>query len=143
MDGHKAMNLRQLRGWVLLAAMCAGGTGPVAAQGAWVEFSQTATSTAFYDPSSIKPDPSRQIAYLAWWRSVLSTPNSVDGKPYSSHLALYRVDCLNRGLMQREMHYFSSTGVEVSTAGLGSEMLPMPDTLGDSFVKVVCARANR
>lgn len=113
------------------------------AQNAWVEFGSTDGSTAYFDQTSIRPDLSRDLAYFAWWRADLRVSAVVDGKPYKSHLTNYRVDCTRRTLQQREMYFFSPSGTQVARDGAVSEVLPTPGTLGESFVKAICARAGR
>ena len=113
------------------------------AQGAWVEFARPNGSTASFDQTTIEPDLSREVAYFAWWRADLSAPSIIDGKSYTSHLGRYRVDCMRRTLQQSELLYFSAAGKQVAADGTSSEALPIANTLGATFVKVICARAGR
>lgn len=115
----------------------------VAAQNGWVQFANTDGSTAYFDQTSIQPDLSREVAYFAWWRADLASPSVVDGKTFTSHLASYRVDCLRRTLQQRERSFFSAAGKQVGFDGPSSESLPTPNSLGESFVRAICARAGR
>ncbi|MDN6885319.1 hypothetical protein QMO14_17065 [Variovorax sp. CAN2819] len=113
------------------------------AQSPWVEFASNDGSTAYFDQTSIRPDLTREVAYFAWWRSDLRSPSVVDGKAYKSHLANYRVDCMRRTLQQQEIFFLSASETQVARDGGSAEALPMADTLGETFVKVVCARAGR
>lgn len=128
---------------VLSALAVVAVTTSAAAGGPWVEFSRSASSTAWLDQSSIAPDLSREIAYFAWWRADLNAPAVVDGQTYVSHLGRYRVDCMRRTLQQQQLHYFSAAGKQVAADGPSGEGLPAANTLGETFVKAVCARSGR
>lgn len=127
----------------VLIALCVLATTVGAAAQDWVIFGSNEHATAAYDPSSIQPDPRRQVGYLVWWRTVLASPAAVDGRRYDYWLAQYRVDCMNRGLQQERRMFFTNAGVQVASDGATGAGVAQPGTLGESFVNAVCARFGR